>query len=153
MSRATLTVARTDAIFDRYVAMGPERSLMKLASELRQSYGENGTGVPKLRTLELWSSKYRWDRRARGHLVMNGHICSETARLRHFDRVPSTPGTDGQGFRPTTAIPCPLAKNVPSSSARCHSWRSRSISSCVSAPAATAAGSSRSARNESLKCA
>jgi hypothetical protein len=42
--------------------VGPTRSLKKLASELRSNVGDD---APTLRTLETWSSRYGWDRKAK----------------------------------------------------------------------------------------
>jgi hypothetical protein len=62
MSRSTHAAARAEAIFEDYLALGPDRSLKKLASELRSNFGDD---APTLRTVETWSSQYGWDRKAR----------------------------------------------------------------------------------------
>jgi hypothetical protein len=62
MSRATHAAARAESIFEDYLAMGPTRSLKKLASELRSNFGDD---APTLRTVENWSAHHGWDRRAK----------------------------------------------------------------------------------------
>ena len=57
--------ARQEAAFDRYWAMGAERSIERLCGKLAKD--EDGQrSVPSVRTLYEWSSRYRWqDRIAR----------------------------------------------------------------------------------------
>src|SRR5579859_4353890 len=62
MTRAAQAQARAEELFQQYLGMGSERSLRKLAAELRHSCGEN---PPSLRTLENWSARYGWERRAK----------------------------------------------------------------------------------------
>lgn len=63
MSRATVAEARAEEWFDRYIALGPTRSIRRLAAERQQ----NGSSLnpPPERTLFAWSSKYGLERRAR----------------------------------------------------------------------------------------
>jgi Sec-independent protein translocase protein TatA len=49
-------------MFENYLAMGPSRSLKKLANELRSKCGDD---APTQRTLETWSSRHGWDRKAK----------------------------------------------------------------------------------------
>ncbi len=66
MSKATHAAAKADRWLQEYLAMGKDRSLHKLAVDVRRIVGENGwRDPPAERTLESWSSKYGWDRRAR----------------------------------------------------------------------------------------
>jgi len=68
MSKATHAAAKADTWFQAYLAMGDNRSLRKLAAEIRQRGGTvTEEYAPALRTLESWSAKYDWDRRAREH--------------------------------------------------------------------------------------
>ena len=62
MSRTSHAAARAEAVFGDYLALGPTRSLKKLASELRSNYGDE---APTLRTVENWSAHHGWDRRAK----------------------------------------------------------------------------------------
>ena len=50
------------AAYNEYAALGPDRSLRKLADKLGQSGGKPGA---KLSTLELWSSQHRWQERVK----------------------------------------------------------------------------------------
>jgi hypothetical protein len=49
--------SKTYNAFVAYVHMGADRSLAKLAADLRQTYGEK---APRLRALELSSAKHHW---------------------------------------------------------------------------------------------
>lgn len=53
--------ARAERAFDRYLAMGPERSLSALQRELTHEFRR----PPTLRTLETWSARYDWQARIR----------------------------------------------------------------------------------------
>jgi hypothetical protein len=61
MTRTSHAAARAEAIFEDYLALGPTRSLKKLANELRSNCGNE---APTQRTLETWSARHGWDRRA-----------------------------------------------------------------------------------------
>lgn len=66
MSKATHAAAKADTWLQEYLAMGNDRSLHKLAVNVRRITGENGwRDPPAERTLESWSSRYNWNRRAR----------------------------------------------------------------------------------------
>ncbi|MBK6317871.1 MAG: hypothetical protein IPF51_03690 [Dehalococcoidia bacterium] len=53
--------SRSEAAFDAYLALGPERSLALLQTHLRRAFRR----PPTLRTLENWSTRYGWQQRLR----------------------------------------------------------------------------------------
>jgi hypothetical protein len=56
--------SREELGFEAYLAMGPERSLAKLADAIRKDPASYGfTAPPSRRTLEYWSRNYIWQRR------------------------------------------------------------------------------------------
>lgn len=66
MSKATQAAGKADRWLQEYLAMGKDRSLHKLAVHVRRNTGENGwRDPPAERTLESWSARYNWNRRAR----------------------------------------------------------------------------------------
>src|SRR5579859_2014136 len=61
--------AKAQAAYMRYLGMGPERSLPKLARIITfERYGEVTSKVRSIqRVLEGWSSRYKWVQRAKEH--------------------------------------------------------------------------------------
>jgi hypothetical protein len=56
--------SRQERAFGLYLALGPERSLSRLAAALRADPGRAGLQrAPSLRTLEDWSARCRWQER------------------------------------------------------------------------------------------
>ncbi len=56
--------SRQERAFGLYLALGPERSLSRLAAALRADPGRAGLQrAPSLRTLEGWSARCRWQER------------------------------------------------------------------------------------------
>jgi hypothetical protein len=64
MSRATMTASKADAHLQRYLDMGPGRSIRGLALESQRT-DSAGWSPPQERTLFRWSAQYGWDRRAK----------------------------------------------------------------------------------------
>jgi hypothetical protein len=73
MTRTTHAAARAESLLEQYLALGPTRSLKKLATELRSNVGDD---APTQRTLETWSSRFGWGRRARQY----DHDAAERAK-------------------------------------------------------------------------
>lgn len=65
--------------FDRYWALGAERSVETLHAVLRAEAGPAGKG-PGLRTLYAWSSRYRWQDRVQ-ELERTATAAADEARL------------------------------------------------------------------------
>ncbi len=56
--------SRPQRAFAAYLELGPARSLARLAQALREDASRAGfRRAPSLRTLELWSTTYRWQER------------------------------------------------------------------------------------------
>jgi hypothetical protein len=55
-------------IFERYYAMGDNRSLDKLCNALHQ---DGTSGAPKLRTLKKWSKEFAWQERVQQRDIEN----------------------------------------------------------------------------------
>ena len=49
--------------FNRYYALGPQRSLAKLQKELAEAWKSKGYKIPSLRTLYRWSIELNWQAR------------------------------------------------------------------------------------------
>ena len=73
MSDSNRRITRDQAMAD-YLAMGPKRSLAKLARRYSEARAENGT----LGNLSYWSRQHGWVERAREH---DAQVRAETSRL------------------------------------------------------------------------
>lgn len=68
MSKLAQAAAKASVWLEQYLALGEERSIHKLAVNVRRICGENGWEyAPAERTLESWSARYGWDRLAKQH--------------------------------------------------------------------------------------
>jgi hypothetical protein len=64
MSKSTVTATKADAYLQRYLDMGPARSIRRLTLESQRAVSGRGR-TPTERTLFRWSAQYEWDRRAK----------------------------------------------------------------------------------------
>lgn len=68
MSKCSQAESKAGPWCMEYLAMGPERSLEKLAADARRIASERGwSSAPSKRTLETWSKNYDWSKKAHEH--------------------------------------------------------------------------------------
>jgi hypothetical protein len=81
MPRKPFTTFQKEIAFDRYYAMGEQRDLKRVASELQGN--ENFIdGAPAWKTLQNWSSQYNWQQRCELRDIENSQkIQAKTDRV------------------------------------------------------------------------